>query len=132
SPVEPPPLPNKVPNPNLQHLSPMPVSAPRMPVHDILSKESLRVDESLVDDGPPSPIEPEELETNIVWTAQRIVKHWNEKDWSTARQFLEEQVKAVERGQTITMNGRDVAPDVRILKHLIGISYSYQGNFIMA
>ena len=130
--VDPPTPSNTIPNPNLQHLSPMPIWAPRMPVHDMLSNKDLRVDESLVDDGPPSPIEPEEPETNIIWTAQRIVKHWNEKDWSAARQFLEDQVKAVERGETITMNGRNVAPDVRILKHLVGISCSYQGDFIMA
>ena len=132
SPIAPPPLSNNFQNPNLQHLSPMSVSAPRIPVHDIPWNKDLRVDESLVDDGPPSPIEPEELERNIVWTAQRIVKHWNERNWSAARKFLEEQVKAVERGQTITMNSRKVAPDVRILKHLIGVSYSYQGDFIMA
>jgi hypothetical protein len=132
SPVDLPPQSNNIPNPNLQHLSSMPVWTPRIPVHDMLSNKDLRVDDSLVDDGPPSPIEPEEPETNIVWTAQKIVKHWNEKDWSVARKFLEEQVKAVERGQTIFMNGRNVAPDVRILKHLIGISYSYQGDFINA
>jgi len=127
--VDPPPLSINVPNPSLQHLSPQPLWRPRVPAHDLLSSKDLRVDDYLVDDGPPSPIEPEEPDTNIVWTAQRIVQHWNQKDWSTARQFLEEQVRAVERGQTIMMHGRNVAPDVRILKHLIGISYSYQGDF---
>lgn len=83
-------------------------------------------------DEPPSPIEQEIPETNILWTAQQIVHHWNRHEWNLARKYLEEQIQAVERGEFVEMSGVPVQPDVRILRHLLGVCYSYAGDFLQA
>ena len=113
-----------------EHLSPQSPWLPgRISAHEFVAEHDTQEASGLVDDTPPSPIEPEEPETNLVWTAQKIVHFWNQKEWSKARECLEEQLEAVRRGQTIVMGGATVAPDQRILQHLIGVSYSYEGNF---
>lgn len=104
----------------------------RISAHDMIPNDDLRAVGGFADDSPPSPIEPEEPETNLIWTAQKIVTFWNQREWAKARENLEQQLRAVRRGQTIVMNGKVVAPDIRILQHLIGVSYSFQGDFIRA
>lgn len=105
---------------------------PRMSAHDMISHEDLRAAGGFIDDSPPSPVEREGPETNIIWTAQKIVHFWNSKQWNKARECLDEQLKAVQRGQTIFIGGKTVAPDARILQHLIGVSYSFEGDFLRA
>jgi hypothetical protein len=45
----------------------------------------------------------------------------------SAEKLLEDQLAAVERGQTVLATGAQ--PDRRILRHLIGVCASYSGNF---
>lgn len=146
SPMEPAPFPPTFsspvqPTPNASASTPAPpylspqswaANHQRISAHDMISNDDLRAAGGFVDDSPPSPIEPEESETNIIWTAQKIVAFWNEKNWKKARENLEEQLRAVQRGQTIVMGGKIVAPDARILQHLIGVSYSFEGDFLRA
>lgn len=71
-------------------------------------------------------------DSNIIWTAQRIVFHWNNREWKEAEVYLQQQVKAVEAGESIDMKGIPCQPDLRLLRHLLGICASYQGDFVKA
>ncbi|KAJ9644661.1 hypothetical protein H2199_003624 [Coniosporium tulheliwenetii] len=68
-------------------------------------------------------------ESNIIWTAQLIVRHWNNRDWEKAGGCLQQQIKAVEAGESIDVRGTSCQPDIRVLRHLLGICASYQGEF---
>lgn len=72
------------------------------------------------------------IEDSLVSTAQRITAAWLERDWANAAFYLEEQLAAVERGETTTVNGNTSQPDRRLLRHLIGICASYSGDFLKA
>jgi hypothetical protein len=99
--------------------------------YDVFSHER-QISSVSMNDEPPSPIEPEPAESNIVWTAQRIVESWGKRDWSSAKTHLEEQISAVERGEYVEMGGFPVQPDLRILRHLLGVCYSFSGDFLKA
>ena len=125
-----PPIPPKLPNPNSPYAGPSPsLSQRRSRIRSQVSLEDLRGIGIGANDQPPSPME---QETNILWNAQLIVQYWQSREWAQARSHLQEQVKAVNRGETITVGSIQVQPDVRILRHLIGICYSYEGDFIGA
>jgi hypothetical protein len=153
--LEPPPLPPKIPSPS--YSGPQSVLPPvdyqsqlARPVTDYHSHErssshdngpSLRLSVSQAVltheraasmDEPPSPIEPDPSDSNILWTAQRIVEHWEQREWSRARALLEDQIRAVEEGRYVEINGSPVQPDLRILKHLLGVNYSWSGDFLKA
>jgi hypothetical protein len=83
-------------------------------------------------DEPPSPIEPEPAESNILWNAQKIAHHWNQREWNAAGQNLEAQVACVQRGEVVDVSGFPQQPDERILKHLLGVCYSFSGDFLKA
>jgi hypothetical protein len=71
-------------------------------------------------DEPPSPMEPDPPETNILWNAQRISYHWNRREWKQARENIEAQIACVERGEFVDISGFPQQPDARILRHLLG------------
>lgn len=101
------------------------------PLRPEVSREVLQWDRPPSFDEPPSPIE-QAPETNILWTAQQIVHHWNRHEWNLARKYLKEQIQAVERGEFVEVSGVPVQPDVRILRHLLGVCYSFVGDFLLA
>lgn len=70
------------------------------------------------------------ITADLAWTAQQIVAAWSRKDFATAAKHLEEQLTAVERGQTVLYTGAQ--PDRRILRHLLGVCNSFTGNFTKA
>ncbi|KAF1839510.1 hypothetical protein BDW02DRAFT_155462 [Decorospora gaudefroyi] len=59
-------------------------------------------------------------------TARQIVAAWAKQDFVTAEKYLEDQLTAVEHGQTCISGTQ---PDRRILRHLIGVCASFNGNF---
>ncbi|QDS73419.1 hypothetical protein FKW77_008382 [Venturia effusa] len=141
-PLSPPPLPPKIPSPSSDAMAlyPPPTNtySPRNsqqndypPLRPEVSREVLRWDRPPSLDEPPSPIE-QVPETSILWTAQQIVHHWNRHEWNLARKYLEEQIQAVERGEFVEISGVPVQPDVRILRHLLGVCYSFAGDFLLA
>jgi hypothetical protein len=77
---------------------------------------------------PPSYYEKNSSTTaDLAWNAQQIIAAWNRRDFVSAEKLLEDQLAAVERGQTVLATGAQ--PDRRILRHLIGVCASYSGNF---
>ncbi|KAF1994772.1 hypothetical protein P154DRAFT_446813 [Amniculicola lignicola CBS 123094] len=72
------------------------------------------------------------VDGNLFWTAQRIIAAWNKRDFVQAEKHLCDQLAAVERGETITLMGKTVQPDRRLLRHLIGVCNSYSGDFLKA
>ena len=133
SPVLPQPIPEQGPfSPQSQYLSPQSPWPSRISAHELVPEQDGLEEEGFIDDSPPSPIENEVPDTNLAWIAQKIVHFWNQKEWTKARECLKEQLEAVRRGQTLDIGGVSVAPDQRILQHLIGITYSYEGDFIRA
>jgi hypothetical protein len=82
-------------------------------------------------DGSP-PIDPDPAESNILRNAQRICFHWNGREWKHARENIQAQIACVERGETVNISGVPQQPNARILKYLLGISYSLSGDFIKA
>ncbi|TID25981.1 hypothetical protein E6O75_ATG03844 [Venturia nashicola] len=141
-PLSPPPLPPKIPSPSSDAMALLPPPtdsySPRHLQHDDrpplrpeVSREVLQWDRPPSFDEPPSPIE-QMPETNILWTAQQIVHHWNRHEWNLARKYLEEQIQAVERGEFVDICGVPVQPDIRILRHLLGVCYSFAGDFLLA
>ncbi|KAF2855796.1 hypothetical protein T440DRAFT_163259 [Plenodomus tracheiphilus IPT5] len=73
--------------------------------------------------------ETETVTADLEWTAQQIVGAWGRHDFPAAEKLLEEQLAAVERGQTVSSGTQ---PDRRILRHLIGVCASFTGNFTKA
>lgn len=67
-------------------------------------------------------------DTNIIWTAQRIVQHWNAREWHLAEKYLQQQSRAVQAGLTVSIKGVPSQPDARVLKHLLGVCASFQGD----
>ncbi|KAJ8107867.1 hypothetical protein OPT61_g8571 [Boeremia exigua] len=61
--------------------------------------------------------------------AQHIVAAWNERNYASACELLEEQLAAVEQG-LVTSNG--LQPDRRVLRHCIGVCASFSGNLTKA
>jgi hypothetical protein len=106
------------------------VSPPAL--HPAVSTDVLNRFASIDNDEPPSPMEPEPAESNILWNAQRINYHWNRREWKQARENIEAQIGCVERGEFVDVSGFPQQPDVRILRHLLGICYSLTGDFIKA
>lgn len=70
--------------------------------------------------------------SNMIWTAQRIVLHWNHREWNHAEGYLQQQVEAVQAGETIAINGVATQPDLRVLRHLMGVCASFQGDYARA
>lgn len=66
---------------------------------------------------------------DIEWTAQQIMAAWSRYDFHTVERLLEDQLAAVERGQTVSSGTQ---PDRRILRYLIGIACSFTGSFVKA
>lgn len=62
---------------------------------------------------------------DLEWTAQHTVAAWMKNDFHAAERLLEEQLEAVERGQTASSG---VQPDRRVLRHLIGVCASFTGH----
>jgi hypothetical protein len=80
--------------------------------------------------APPSYYEKDASVTiDLEWTAHQIVAAWSQSDFVTAERLLEDQLAAVERGQTCTSGTQ---PDRRILRHLLGVCASYTGKFTKA
>jgi hypothetical protein len=98
---------------------------------DVFSHERHISNVSIMDE-PPSPIEPDPADSNILWTAQRIAESWGKRDWSSSKTLLEEQIASVERGEFVEIGGFPVQPDLRILRHILGVCYSLSGDFINA
>lgn len=73
--------------------------------------------------------ETETVTADLEWTAQQIVAAWGRHDFLDSEKLLEEQLAAVERGQTVSSGTQ---PDRRILRHLIGVCASFRGNFTKA
>jgi len=65
----------------------------------------------------------------LEWTAQQIVTAWEQYDFDSAEKLLEQQLGAVECGQT-AFSG--IQPDRRVLRHLIGVCASFTGQFTKA
>ncbi|KAF2265803.1 hypothetical protein CC78DRAFT_175973 [Lojkania enalia] len=65
-------------------------------------------------------------------TAQEIVQAWNNREFASAQILLESQLAAVERGETIVINGHIDQPERRLLRYLIGVCASFSGNFSKA
>jgi hypothetical protein len=63
---------------------------------------------------------------DLEWTRGQIMAAWTRNDFAAATNHLEEQLKAVERGQTSTLGTQ---PDRRVLRHLIGVCASLNGDF---
>lgn len=64
--------------------------------------------------------------------AQQIVNAWDRRDFVMAGKHLEDQLVAVERGETSVVNNNRVQPDRRVLRHLMGVCASYSGDFVKA
>ncbi|KAG9194648.1 hypothetical protein G6011_04683 [Alternaria panax] len=80
--------------------------------------------------APPSYYEKDTAITiDLEWTARQIMAAWAQNDFVTTAKFLEDQLAAVERGQTCTSGTQ---PDRRILRHLLGVCASYTGDFTKA
>ncbi|KAF2492088.1 hypothetical protein BU16DRAFT_103163 [Lophium mytilinum] len=75
---------------------------------------------------------PSSTDSNLLWTAQLIVTAWNDCDYVTAGKHLEDQLAAVQRGESIMMQHQIAQPTMRLLMHLIGVSASFSGNFLKA
>jgi hypothetical protein len=148
-PLSPPPKPPKTPLnqiPSLQPLGPPPDYPPKLTVitptrqpsvslpglRPAVSTDVLNQFSSINMDEPPSPIEPEPAESNILWNAQRITHHWNAREWSQARENLEAQLACVQRGEVVDVSGFPQQPDERIIKHLLGVCQSFSGDFLKA
>lgn len=61
-----------------------------------------------------------------------IIDAWKHSDYMRTESLVEFYLAAVERGACITVQGQSIQPDRRLLRHLIGVSSSYAGNFIKA
>ena len=83
-------------------------------------------------DEPPSPIEPDPAESDILWNAQKIAYNWNGRDWAQARISLEDQIACVQRGEVVEISEFPQQPDERLLKHLLGVCHSFSGDFLQA
>jgi hypothetical protein len=66
------------------------------------------------------------ITVDLEWTAHQIVVAWAKSDYVAAEKHLEDQLGAVERGQTCTSGTQ---PDRRLLRHLIGVCASFSGKF---
>ena len=136
--LAPPPLPPRDPSPpslTPPGLAASPYHRPRVtppPLHPVASGDGLLQQHSIPMDEPPSPVEPEQPESNMLWNAQRISYHWNRREWMHARASLEEQIRCVERGEWVEISGFPQQPEIRILKHLLGVCYSFEGDFLKA
>lgn len=60
------------------------------------------------------------------------MRHWNNREWNKAEGYLQQQIKAVEAGEFIDVKGVSCQPDIRVLRHLLGVCASYQGMFYTA
>jgi hypothetical protein len=69
------------------------------------------------------------ITVDLEWTAHQIVAAWARSDYVAAERLLEDQLAAVERGQTCTSGTQ---PDRRLLRHLIGVCASFSGKFTKA
>jgi len=138
----PPPIPPKVPSPH----SAAPLASPSAQYYPqqansfnnipnlrlAVSHDGFAHERHVSMDEPPSPIEPEPMESNIVWTAQRIVEAWGKREWSQVQNHIQQQINAVHRGEYVEIGGFPAQPDLRILSHLLGVSYSFSGDFLKA
>ncbi|KIW08530.1 uncharacterized protein PV09_01419 [Verruconis gallopava] len=117
-------LPSKVdipPRPNMSASPPRPVS--------IISSNQFS---STTMHGPPPPPNTDSTGSNIQKNAEMICFHWNGREWKHAQESLKAQIACVERGETIHISGVPQQPNVRILRYLLGISYSLSGDYITA
>jgi hypothetical protein len=81
-------------------------------------------------DAPPSYFEEgTSITIDLNWTAHQAVAAWARNDFVAAEKHLEDQLAAVERGQRCISGTQ---PDVRILKHLLGVCASLTGQFAKA
>lgn len=80
----------------------------------------------------PIPLSMEDTSTNIIWTAQKIVRHWNLREWEKADAQLQQQLDDVLQGVTIEIKGIKRAPEARLIRFLLGISASFQGEYARA
>lgn len=70
------------------------------------------------------------ISADLAWIAEQAVAAWNARDYLSAGNHLEEQLAAVEHGHTVA--GTGTQPDRRVLRHLIGVSNCFTGNFSKA
>lgn len=68
-------------------------------------------------------------ESNLIRMAQMTVVHWNQTQWSQAKQYLQHQLYSVEAGHINSGSVLQYKPDARILRHLLGICASFAGEF---
>ncbi|KAH6882759.1 hypothetical protein BKA58DRAFT_24495 [Alternaria rosae] len=107
----------------------IPIVAPTSPTSPSLPVPSFTA-ETGISGAPPSYYEKEtSIAIDLEWTAQQIVAAWTRNDFVTAEKLLEEQLAAVERGQT---SRSGTQPDRRILRHLLGVCASYTGKYAKA
>lgn len=78
------------------------------------------------------PVDTDPAESNIVKNAQKICFHWNGREWKHARENIQAQIACIERGETVLIDGVPQQPNVRILRHLLGINYSLSGEYTKA
>jgi hypothetical protein len=125
---------------------PVPVSPPSAPVQATPSHHSLAPSymaptippsstpsvpiSSPTSAAPPASYEKDtSITVDLEWTAHQVVAAWAQGDYLAAERHLEDQLAAVERGQTCTSGTQ---PDRRILRHLIGVCASFSGKFTKA
>jgi hypothetical protein len=80
----------------------------------------------------PPPDYPTGNGTDMLWTAQLVVHHWNNREWDKAEEQLILQIEATQAGGCVEIKGVRRQPDCRILNHLLGVISSFKGNFVQA
>jgi hypothetical protein len=71
-------------------------------------------------------------QTSLEVISERVVAAWEQSDYVSAEILLESHLAAVESGKCVTIQGKSVQPDRRVIRHLIGVSASYSGDFSKA
>jgi hypothetical protein len=80
--------------------------------------------------GPPSPlIEPE---TDLQRNAGEIVIAFSKNKWSEAQHLIQKQINGVENGAFVLLRNEPSQPDVKFLKFLQGVCYSFNGDLLKA
>ncbi|KAI4939790.1 uncharacterized protein J4E92_001076 [Alternaria infectoria] len=107
----------------------IPIVAPTSPTGSSLPEPSFTANMGM--SGAPRTYDEKEtlVTVDLEWNAQQIVAAWTRGDFVTAEKLLEDQLAAVERGQT---SRSGTQPDRRILRHLLGVCASYTGKYARA
>jgi hypothetical protein len=135
-PLPPPPVPPKLPSP-IELDNETPTTAVSAPDSAISNGRISPVggDAGYDDARAPSPIEevPEtEPDLDLDQNATEILETWERKDWSKAAKLIQRQIEAVDNGLFVLVAGEPAQPDQRYLRLLLGVCYSFAGDFVAA